>query len=378
MAEFLPYIALGVALPLFGSFCGVDTILRISLLLYIHSAVVSLLPRSWFSVQPLVQFALFIVLVILPLTWLPWVIVWVYGQFLWLTELPLMVAEVVLAQNLVMRYGQRLADKIEVDDNAGLCKGVILTFAACCYGFAASGAWEIYKGDSSVQIGCLCLVLLVIVAVHNMLWMAHEGVISDAAFCSVCMMAVLGAMAVETRLIRSPLPAPRRWSRAGSTAVSAVSLFWSIMTTPSDVASRAVSFLYQFISPFFVVSLTSRVYSTLFIVSKVTKNFFTDEEEFRIVDMDEDDLTYAMSPWRAPLLLKVSIIFMMTQFTTLFLWESSGAFMASVSAWSPLSAGVWPQHVLIGRALQLVAVCTFYMWRLYCAEDWTWCAWLTP
>ena len=61
------------------------------------------------------QGVLFICLGIFPLVWLPWQLVWLYGQLLWLLEPFLLVAEVVLAQNVVMRIGQNMAERIDQD-----------------------------------------------------------------------------------------------------------------------------------------------------------------------------------------------------------------------------------------------------------------------
>lgn len=85
-----------------------------------------------------------------------------------------------------------------------------------------------------------------------------------------------------------------------------------------------------------------------------------------------------LSPYCSPLLLKVSIIFMVTQLTSLFLWQSSGHFLSILTDWMPFTLTIWPQEVLIGRILQILSISMFYMWRIYCADDWIWCNWLTP
>jgi hypothetical protein len=46
--EFLPYITL-VILPVVGAFLGVDLVLRLSVLLCLHSVIISLLPKPWVS-----------------------------------------------------------------------------------------------------------------------------------------------------------------------------------------------------------------------------------------------------------------------------------------------------------------------------------------
>ncbi|XP_076452594.1 uncharacterized protein LOC143288176 [Babylonia areolata] len=376
LIEFLPYLAL-VLLPLVGAFLGVEVVLRVSLLLCLHAAVINLVPQPWVHVLPYLQAVVFMALAVFPMLWLPWQLVWLYGAVLWLTEPLLLVAEVVLVQNVVMRCGQHLAEKIDDDEDASLCKGVIIVFSAACYALAGSGAWELYKNNTPLQNGFLLVVVLLFVAVHNMFWMAREGVISDAAFCTLCMVWVLGAMSVETGHIRHPIAEPSEWSSEESTSSRAVDTIASVLYI--ETGSRGVDFLLNVVvTPFFFLSLVIRLFSIIFIVSKVTKNFFMYEE---LSQLDEDELLDPMAPWRSPLLLKLSLIFMLTQLTALLLWQASGHYMATLASWAPAVAtqqAVWPQQLLLGRGGQVVAVCAFYVWRLYCADAWTWCEWLTP
>ena len=104
----------------------------------------------------------------------------------------------------------------------------------------------------------------------------------------------------------------------------------------------------------------------------------TFQEEHELTILDEDEILDSMSPWRSPLLLKLSIICMLTQLTVLFLWQASGQYLDGMARWMPIGPQIWPQQILIGRLVQIGSVCAFYIWRLYCADDWTWCEWLTP
>ncbi|KAK7087174.1 uncharacterized protein [Littorina saxatilis] len=384
--EFLPYMSV-VLLPVLGAFLGAEAVLRVSIILCLHSLLVSLVPKEWVSALPFVQISFYALLAVLPLMWLPWPLVWVYSQLLWLTEPMLLVAEVVLVQNIVMRCGQYLAEKIDYEENTTVSKGIIIIFSASCYAVAASAGWEIYKSNTPLQNGFLLVVALLFLAVHNMFWMAREGVISDVAFCTLCMVAVLGAMSVETQQIRQPLPTPLQWFNGETSRTKeydaaprrAVDLIISILTMHSAAGSRGVSYLLNVvITPFFLLSLAFRLYSIIFIVSKVTKNFFQTEEEQEITILNEDDILDPMAPWRSPVLLKLSIILMLTQLTVLFLWQASGQYLAGLDRWMPFSQQVWPQQVMMGRLVQIGSVCGFYIWRLYCADAWIWCEWLTP
>ena len=94
---------------------------------------------------------------------------------------------------------------------------------------------------------------------------------------------------------------------------------------------------------------------------------------------DEDlaeELESPLSPLHSPLIFKCSIIFMITQSTTRLFYQCSGLSIFPVS-WSKLVEPIWPQEVLFGRLLQIIVVNVFYIWRLYCADDWQWSDWFS-
>ena len=103
--------------------------------------------------------------------------------------------------------------------------------------------------------------------------------------------------------------------------------------------------------------------------------FTQDELDITLLEEDETQLSY-LSPWKSPVMLKVAVIFMFTQLTTVFLSECSGMFLDRVS-WLPFAGAIWPREIILGRILQIAAANCFYMWRLYRADDWTWSEWLT-
>ncbi|XP_067672987.1 uncharacterized protein [Haliotis asinina] len=377
ITEFLSYVCL-VTVPVYGAFSGIDVILRFSLLLYIHSVIVEYIPRSLFSVVPYLQLGLLVLLAFLPINLTPWPIVWLYDKLLWATEPLLLLAEVILVQNFVMRCSQRVAEKIEDegDDEGFKWKCVIIGISLLCYAVAMKLLWHIYSEGSSVQLWLVFVVLLLLVAVHNMMWMSQEGIISDAAFCSLCTVVVLCAMLDETSHIRAPLKPPPSWNRFYSKSLA--DIFMSIVNMRADTAMKAVLFFKKFLSPFFLVSVIIRLYSILFIVDKVTKNFTQGDNNVTLLDdIDADESMFSISPWKSPLILRLSVIYMFTQLTTIFLSECSGGFLSGVS-WLVGQHSIWPTQILLGRLFQVAAVSGFYMWRLYCADDWTWSEWLTP
>ncbi|CAG5126098.1 unnamed protein product [Candidula unifasciata] len=369
--EFFSYIGL-VTVPIFGSFYGIETVLRLSILLIIHSLLAECFPQILFRIVPFLNLIMFIGLMNLPISLIPWPMIWLYDKVIWLAEPVLMIAEVVLLQNFVMRCSQYAADEIEREgDSIYLYKGGILLFSSLCYAVTASLAYEIFSSAAPSQVLCLFIVLLLLVALHNMMLMAHEGIISDCAFCSLISVTILYIMVVETKEISSPLAEPLLWTQTSESQSSVINIIGSIITMSSTKAQRSIEFLKRFVTPLFLGLLAIRLYGILFIISRATRNFFLDLN-VSSEDIDyEDSEEVALSPLKSPLLLKVSVIFMLTQFTSGFLEEWSGQVRL------PWLVVKFPPEVLIGRIVQIVSVNAFYMWRLYWAEDWTWNLWLT-
>ncbi|GFO10553.1 hypothetical protein PoB_003705800 [Plakobranchus ocellatus] len=321
LIEILPYICL-VTVPLLGSFYGAETIYRLSILLIVHSIVIEFIPSVLLRVIPVLSILLFGVLVYLPVSITPWPVVWIYSAAMWITDPLLMIAEVILLQNYVMRMSQLGADEIERDENSSYkYKAAILFFSSLCYAVTASLIYDMYLNATPSQV-------------------------------------------------------------LSSTAKSSVlNILHSILHMSSSNAQRSIMFLKRFFTPLFLGLLAVRLYSILFIVNKVTRNFFQDDKdspEFFEPTVREDFEDF--SPWKSPLLLKVSIIFMLTQMSGQFLEEWSGHMSSMAGSPYLISAtkNIWPSEILFGRLMQVFSVSGFYMWRLYRADDWTWNPWLTP
>ncbi|XP_059165909.1 uncharacterized protein LOC131948347 [Physella acuta] len=370
--EILPYLCL-VILPLIGSFYGSDSIYRTSILLIGHSVIIEYIPEQMLRYIPCLNIMLFGILMVIPLSLMPWPVVWLYSMAIWITEPIFMIAEVFLILNFVMRISQTAADKIEEDEeSAHLYKGAILMFSSLSYAFTASVAYSsVYSNATTFQIVILVVILCICVANHNMMLMAHEGIISDCAFTCLINVLILYTMITETQFINSPLPEPLLWKRSGGTSSSGfVQIVASILQINIDYAQIPIDFLKRFFSPLYIVMLAIRLYSILFIVQKVTRNFFQ-KDDTDSFDCEEE----TPPPCKSPVLLKVSIIFMFTQLCGNLLQEWSGNH-ASLFWYLPKMA--WTSEFLFNRLIQIVAVNGFYIWRLYRAEDWTWNPWLTP
>ncbi|GFR73761.1 hypothetical protein ElyMa_003877200 [Elysia marginata] len=343
-------------------------------------------PNKWLAalwrVIPLLNVLLLGGLVYLPVSVTPWPVVWLYTRTMWLTEPLLMVAEVILLLNYVMRMSQHGADEIEQDEDSSYkYKGAILLFSSLCYAVVASLAYDMYLNATPSQVLCLFVVVFIMIAAHNMMLMAHEGIISDCAFFCLLSTTIVYVMVVETSQISSPLTEPFLWTKSPIAKSSVVNIMHSILHMTSSNAQRSILFLKRFFSPLFMGLLAVRLYSILFIVNKVTRNFFQDDKDsphsFEVTEREDFE---EFTPWKSPLLLRLSIIFMLTQMSGQFLEEWSGqtSSIAGLSYLASVSKNVWPGEILIGRLFQVAAISCFYMWRLYRADDWTWNPWLTP
>ena len=72
------------------------------------------------------------------------------------------------------------------------------------------------------------------------------------------------------------------------------------------------------------------------------------------------------------MLVKCSIVILVTQYTVHLLEQSSNKYRPD--SWVNW---IFPDDVLIGRILQIILVNSCYIWRLYRADDWQWHDWFS-
>lgn len=369
LIEFLPYILL-VTVPFFGSFGGIDFILRLSLLIFLYTGVSEVAPKSLHYVVPYLNVCVLVLLVIyVPLGAIPYPIVWLYDKILWMSDPLLLAVEVVLALNFVMHCSRRCAENIEEDEEeAWKWKALLSLFSAACYGILAILAMELYHKGSDVQFWIVVFVLCFsfMLAAHNMMWMSVEGIISDVAFVTLASMVILYTMKEEVSLHHKPLATPATWYsyyRRGSLLSEAQ----KIVHTSIDNAQMAILYIKRFLSPLFLLLLGVRLYSILFLIGRIMKNFHLETEESYLEDLETE-----LSSLRSPFIVKFSVIFMFTQFTTRLYNQCNG-----VSVLPSYLESFLPSDLLLGRIFQVVVLNCFYIWRLYCADNWQWSDWFS-
>ncbi|XP_071151990.1 uncharacterized protein [Mytilus edulis] len=119
--------------PFTAHFCGIDLILRVSILFYAYALITQYGPNFLRYILPYLNLSLLVLtLIYLPINLVPYPLVWLYDKILWVTEPALMIAEIVLALNFVMHCGQRVIEKMEEDDS-NVWKILTIGFSSLCY-----------------------------------------------------------------------------------------------------------------------------------------------------------------------------------------------------------------------------------------------------
>jgi hypothetical protein len=85
-----------------------------------------------------------------------------------------------------------------------------------------------------------------------------------------------------------------------------------------------------------------------------------------------EELQTELSPFKSPFIVKCSMIFMITQFTTRLYYQCNG--VSVLPAWLD---SLLPEDILFGRMFQVIVLNSFYIWRLYCADNWQWNDWFS-
>ncbi|XP_052242144.1 uncharacterized protein LOC127852282 [Dreissena polymorpha] len=370
LLEFVPYILL-VTVPFLGSFSGTELVLRLSLLLLGFIISGELISKHLYNVLPHLKLCvLSIVLVYLPMSFIPYAVVWLYSWLLWLLEPVLLTAEMVLALNCVMHLSHGCVEKIEEDeDQAWKWKLLLSVFSAGCYALVAVIVSVVYTEGTDLQFWMVALVLSfsVLLAAHNMMWMSHQGIVSDVAFVTLSSLGVLYIMKEEINMVKSPLQTPSSWYRYQSKG-SMWQEAYKVINMSIDTAQVAMLYIQRFLRPLVITMLCVRLYSIIFIVHRAIRNMDLEND-----DLDLEDMETGAAPWRSPTLMKCAIVVLVTQYTVRLFERSSSRHMPFT--WLDT---VLPDDVILGRVLQVLLGNCFYIWRLYRAEDWQWSHWLSP
>nr|XP_054773393.1 uncharacterized protein LOC129281483 [Lytechinus pictus] len=109
---FLPLLWI-IAMPVVGSFCGPETALRFSLLMMLYSMLESFIKKFVNFLLPVFTIGFFVVIMCLPISIVPYPLVWLYGQLIWITEPLILFVEAVGVIRTSMRLSKEVSDHID-------------------------------------------------------------------------------------------------------------------------------------------------------------------------------------------------------------------------------------------------------------------------
>lgn len=373
-----------VAMPIVGSFCGPDTVLRLSLLMMLYSVAESLVQRFVKFLLPVFTIAFFAVIICLPVSIVPYPLVWLYSQLAWITEPFILLAEAAGVIRIVMKFSRQVS--IHIEDNALLAKSLILGVAVVAYLASVFFAVHTYKTGSWAIKGLL-LVIIIVSLIHLVLTIRLDsGIISNCAVVTMCMIGALCVGFYEANLVENPLSEPQEWSDESYDAMSMTQILLSTATSSMSHVTKATRFLSKLINPALLSLILIRVVSMQQVVSLVItriQQYMLDDEDNEVVDesyLDEvvvDD--YACLPplmGDAALPTKISLIFVYTQLVlkTIVLSGGHRPFWVLVPLrFQELLAGsgagaLWTKVGLF-RVMQIVVLGFVYPMRMFVEEE---------
>ncbi|XP_072024421.1 uncharacterized protein [Amphiura filiformis] len=358
-----------VTMPLFGSFCGPESVLRLSLLMLIHTLIGSALPNALTSVIPFFQIGLFGVLLSVPINLVPYLFLWVYDKLIWLAEPVFLTIEAVEVVRISVRTSLRMSNRI--NEQPFLMKFFILGATAICYAGSLAIALILWsQGTNAIRWIIVSLAIVGVILLIATL-AKEEGIISDCAVVTLAMFVILWAMHLEFNMMKNPMKVPQVWQRYMSTngeGQSFLQLLLAMATKSLADVNQALQFLKKLFSASFLFLMAIRVGSVLHSVSVFIRalNFRSDEYE----DSTNLNVNNYVSCWESRLAIKLALIFVYTQLvvynievnTTPLSYTASGPIMRVATK------GLF-RKVGASRLMQLCVLLGTYGWRLHHADE---------
>lgn len=387
IVSFLPLLWI-VAMPVVGSFCGPDTALRYSLLMMLYAMLGSFVNRFVNILLPVFTIAFFVVIICLPISIVPYPLVWLYGQLVWIVEPLVLLVEAIGVIQITMRLSKEVSDQVE--DNELLAKGLIIGTTAIAYIASFIFAIIICR-TGSWPIIYLLMVIILVSLVHLALTVrADEGIISNCSVVSMCMLGALCAGVYESNLIHNPLPEPKEWSDESFNYLSLFQLVVSTATSSMTLVTKATRFLYKLVNPVLITLILVRTVSIQQVMGLILSRFYKYmlddednemEEESYLEDVIEEPtclpgVPACLEPSALP--TKLSLIFVYTQLVIRTMALSGGhrpyRSLVPAGLQGVMLSGVW-HHVGVFRMMQICILGLVYPYRLHREgveedEDW--------
>ncbi|CAH1800483.1 unnamed protein product [Owenia fusiformis] len=254
----LPYVWL-LTVPIYGSFCGTEVVLKMSLLMAVHAIVGGMIPKVLGSLIPYIQLILLGGLMSLPISLTPYPLVWIYDKVLWLSNPAWMAIEAYQVVAMITIISQNLVDQI--DDHSFLIKSTILGLSGLCYSTTFYLGWGLYQSDVAGIQWMLLVTIVMIVMLHVVMYIADYGIILEAAGISVFTIGALYIIKFEADTDIQTITVPTSWKLVpGWQSFSYIQLLFSFTNTSLESATLAVEFLWKLFQPMFALLTVLRLY----------------------------------------------------------------------------------------------------------------------
>ncbi|XP_068748496.1 uncharacterized protein [Montipora capricornis] len=348
-----------LSLPLYFSFFGSEAAARFSLLLCVHSVLMTVIPGILKSALPMLQLLLFVGLLLLPFNTTPVFIVWSYQKVLHLSESGFLLIEAVMGVLVVMYVSQSLVN--EIDEHPIVGKSCIIAISGVSYLLSTYLGFKIFSDSQEIWIGCFAVFFSVLMFVVCLC--KEEGIISDAAFVALQMMFIIWSMKQERLMQENSLDAPAQWLQSISDNHSFLSLLLSMATASLEHVARVQRIISIFLSPVCLLLSLLRVASVLGFAA-IVQLFYSEEKEESCNFYKEEPRPYR-NLFR-PLCIRLIAIFVYTEVvirtidtTTSYNAPGVGNRSTSVDL-LPMLTGI-----RVWRIVQLITVPCTYLYQLF-------------
>ncbi|KAK2168649.1 hypothetical protein LSH36_15g09011, partial [Paralvinella palmiformis] len=316
-------------MPVYGSFYGKEQILRMALFVIGQSIVASITSRFLLLADPIIHIAITIAFLSVRVSIIPGPLVWLFDKVMFVSEPLWQLLEALGVVFFIMEISQEAAD--HMDDQPGLAKGNpnLFTFVYCLN-------FRVLSLVYVVRAICLSCIFYGVLSMQGLAFIF--GILSDAAVVAACSMAMLYHVSHNTLLSTTQIQVPTSWTKSAchnkeftldfcfsyTSDHSYSQMMLRIVAVGLDSGSHTLQFFTHMLSPCFIMMTISRICCVLYAIglARLLLNKLAEwsnedsqlEDEFNLDTEEEEELPIMLMLTRSPLLIKLVVIFVYTQF----------------------------------------------------------------
>ncbi|ELT98757.1 hypothetical protein CAPTEDRAFT_204367 [Capitella teleta] len=316
------YYLLLFLVPVFGSFCGKGVVLRFSLMLCLQAVLSSAFngfnhDRDFLG--PILFLGSLFTSALLPFTLLPSWIIDFYDVFLWSSEPLWLLSESIGLLHLSVQISREIAD--HKDDQPQLAQIVSTTISVIA--LSVSAFFIKQCSDDYVYLGIIAITVAIYCILYT--FMRNEDYVhpTDMAILLFCSSVYMYGSYRESHVAQWSLKVPPEWVDFGEKS-SLSQILLQVVKSTLDGMFNILSYLQRIFTPWTVLSGALRIFGIMYGITLLKQHFYLDEDT-------EDDSSSLFSHWRSPLIIKLSSIFMYTQFV---LYQIHRTAFSEVGLWS--------------------------------------------